>query len=68
MVGLQMSSEIDVKKLAQTFLDKKIVVGTAGDNVLRLLPPLIIEEKHIDQFVYILKELFKKMNISTKAS
>jgi len=68
MVGLQLSSDIDVKKLAQTFLDKKIVVGIAGNNVLRLLPPLIIEEKHIDEFVYILKDLFKKMNISTKAS
>ncbi len=63
-----MSDDIDVKKLAKSFLENKIVVGTAGNNVLRLLPPLIIEEKHIDQFIYILKELFKKMNISTIAS
>ena len=68
LIGIKMNDDIDVKKLAKSFLEKKIVVGTAGNNVLRLLPPLIIEEEHIDQFIYILKELFKKMNISTNAS
>jgi predicted acetylornithine/succinylornithine family transaminase len=68
LIGIKMSDDIDVKKLAKSFLENKLVVGTAGNNVLRLLPPLIIEEKHIDQFIYILKELFKKMNISTIAS
>ena len=67
MFGLKFHSDIDVKKLAQNFLNSQIVIGTAGDNVLRLLPPLIIEEKHIDHFVYILKDLFKKMYNSTKA-
>ena len=68
LFGIKMNNNIDVKKLAQSLLDEKIVVGTAGNNVLRLLPPLIIEEKHIDHFIYIFKELFNKMNISTKAS
>ena len=67
MFGIKFNTEINVKELAQKFLDNKIVVGTAGDNVLRLLPPLIIEEKHIDHFVYILKDLFKIMYNSTKA-
>lgn len=68
LIGIKINNDIDVKKLAKSFLENKIVVGTAGNNVLRLLPPLIIEEKHIDQFIYILKELFNKMNISTNAS
>lgn len=67
MFGLKFHSDIDVKELAQNLLNNRIVTGTAGDNVLRLLPPLIIEEKHIDHFVYILKDLFKKMYNSTKA-
>jgi acetylornithine/succinyldiaminopimelate/putrescine aminotransferase len=65
MIGIKFNQYIDVKLLAKLYLNKNIVVGTAGNNVLRLLPPLIIEEKHIDQFVYISKELFKNMNIST---
>lgn len=68
MVGLKINEDIDVKTLAHNILDEKVVVGTAGNNVLRLLPPLIIEEKNIDHFVYILEVLFKNMNISTKAS
>lgn len=68
MIGLEFNSEIDVKILAKNLLDEKIVVGTAGNNVLRLLPPFIIEDKHMDQFMYILKDLFKKMNISSIAS
>ncbi|MCB0732340.1 MAG: acetylornithine/succinylornithine family transaminase, partial [Ignavibacteriae bacterium] len=68
MFGLKINSNIDVKLLAKSFLDEKIVVGTAGNNVLRLLPPYVIDVKNIDHFVYILKDLFKKMNISTKAS
>jgi acetylornithine/succinyldiaminopimelate/putrescine aminotransferase len=68
MIGIEFNPEIDVKSLAHKFLSKGVIVGTAGGNVLRLLPPLIIEEKHIDHFVYILKDLFKNMNISTKAS
>lgn len=66
MIGLKLNDEIDVKSLAQKFLNEKIVVGTAGNNVLRLLPPLIIDKINIDQFVYILEVLFKNMNISTK--
>ena len=68
MIGLKLKNEIEVKKLAENLLEHKIVVGTAGNNVLRLLPPLIIKENNIDHFVYILKVLFKNMNISTKAS
>jgi len=68
MVGLKITPKIDVNILAKGFLYNNIVVGTAGNNVLRLLPPLIIEENNIDHFVYILKDLFKNMNISTKAS
>jgi predicted acetylornithine/succinylornithine family transaminase len=67
MVGIKFKTEIDVKELVQKFLDDKIVVGTAGDNVLRLLPPLIIDENNIYHFVYILNDLFKKMYNSTKA-
>jgi len=60
MVGIEMSPEIDVKKLAQSFLSKKVVVGTAGNNILRLLPPLIIEEEHINIFLSTLIKLFNK--------
>jgi len=68
MIGLKIPPCIDVKILTDNFLNEKIIVGTAGNYVIGLLPPSIIEEKNIDDFVYILRVLFRIMNISTKAS
>jgi acetylornithine/succinyldiaminopimelate/putrescine aminotransferase len=36
----------------QRLLDRKIITGTSSDpKVLRLLPPLILTEEHVDLFV-----------------
>lgn len=49
-------------------MDHKIVVGTAGNNVLRILPPFIIEELHIDQFVNKFMEVLIIDNLITNQS
>jgi 4-aminobutyrate aminotransferase-like enzyme len=36
-----------------------MIVVPAGDNVLRLLPPLIIESRHIDEAIGTLQEVFQ---------
>ena len=38
MIGIKFNPEIDVKLLAKKFLERGIVVGTAGENVLRFFP------------------------------
>ena len=38
--------------------DKGLLVGTAGDNVLRMAPPLIITPDHIREAVGKLREVF----------
>ena len=42
---------IDVAPLAAAGYQHGVLMINAGPNVLRLLPPLIIEETHIDQFI-----------------
>ena len=37
------------RKLLGLARDNKILLTKAGDNVLRLLPPLIIDQSHIDE-------------------
>jgi acetylornithine/N-succinyldiaminopimelate aminotransferase len=32
-----------------------LIIITAGANVIRFLPPLIIEKKHVDQMIQILE-------------
>lgn len=39
---------------------KGLIFVSAGANVIRLLPPFIIEEAHVDQFVSILEEIMKE--------
>jgi len=48
---------LDVRKIA---LSKGLMGGSAGDNVLRLAPPLIITEDHVREAVEILRETFKE--------
>ena len=63
MIGIEFSESIDVKILANKLIAHKIVVGTAGNNTLRILPPLIIEENHINQFLNTLKKLLLADNL-----
>ena len=41
-------------------LEHKLLGGSAGDNVLRLAPPLIITEDHVREAVGILRKCFKE--------
>jgi predicted acetylornithine/succinylornithine family transaminase len=60
LIGIEFSSP--VKRLVATCLERGLIVGTAGETVLRLLPPLITTREEIDEAVSILKsalEAFK---------
>jgi acetylornithine/N-succinyldiaminopimelate aminotransferase len=43
--------KIDPKPLQAKLRDRKVLVGVAGDHVLRLAPPLIIDEAQISQAI-----------------
>ena len=43
--------KVDPKPLQAKLRDRKVLVGVAGDNVLRMAPPLIIDEAQISQAV-----------------
>ncbi|MDC0497735.1 aspartate aminotransferase family protein [Alphaproteobacteria bacterium] len=40
---------------------KKLLTVPAGDNVIRLAPPLVINKKHVDEAIKILNETFEKL-------
>ena len=46
--------------IAAELLARGMVAVSAGDNVLRLLPPLIIEPRHIDEAIGTLQEVFRE--------
>ncbi|MET0181780.1 MAG: aspartate aminotransferase family protein [Caulobacterales bacterium] len=54
--GLKLT--MDPKHIQTRARQHKLLVGTAGDNVLRLAPPLIIDEAQASQAVDILDKVF----------
>jgi predicted acetylornithine/succinylornithine family transaminase len=59
MIGVEM--DIDVTPLAAAGYEHGVLMINAGPNVLRLLPPLIIEEPHIDRFIDALQTILTEI-------
>ena len=57
LCGMQLKKPaVEVRAM---MLERKLLGGSAGENVLRLAPPLIITEDHVREAVGILRECFK---------
>ncbi len=56
MIGIE--TEIPSSEIQQKALEKGLLLLTAGKNVVRLLPPLIITKEEIKKAVEILKSIF----------
>jgi acetylornithine/N-succinyldiaminopimelate aminotransferase len=57
--GLLIGAELDVPAgpIVDAALDAGLVCLTSGANVLRLAPPLVVDETHVDQALAILREV-----------
>lgn len=54
MQGLEF--EMPVGDIIKKALSKGLVLINAGTNIIRFMPPLVIEKKHVDEMVAILEE------------
>ena len=57
MQGLELAPEKSAGKVVSAALENGLILMTAGNNVIRFVPPLIIEEKDVDKMIGILKEV-----------
>jgi predicted acetylornithine/succinylornithine family transaminase len=57
-IGLMIGMELTVKAgpVVDTCRERGLLVGKAGDRVIRLVPPLILEREHIDTAVDIIED------------
>lgn len=53
MLGIELAEGYNAKNLAKKMIEKGVLVGTSGDNVIRLLPSYVINGKEIAKFVEI---------------
>lgn len=58
LLGVEIDDTIPVIELKNKLLQSGFVVGTAAKNTLRLAPPLIIKNHHIDAFIHALTNIF----------
>lgn len=61
MIGIEIKGE--AAKVQEEAMKKGVLVLTAGPNVIRLLPPLIIEKHQIEEGLSILLEVIKEMEV-----
>lgn len=58
MLGIKLQEKYPALETVDKLKDYGLLLVAAGDNVMRVLPPLIIEEKNIFEAVEILKKYF----------
>lgn len=60
MIGIETSASLS--RLVESARQKGLIILTAGENVIRLLPPLTISREEIQQGIAILKEVFSQVD------
>ena len=58
LIGIVFTSDIS-ERLVLKCLESRLLVNAVKPNIMRFMPPLIIEENHIDEAVNKLKEVFE---------
>ncbi len=63
LIGIVLNDNIAARPLVAKALEKNLVVGRAGENVIRLAPPLNVRQITIDRAIERLEELIRNIEI-----
>lgn len=58
MQGLEFSEEKQAGQIVSKALSNGLILISAGNNVLRFVPPLVIEKEHVDMMTEKLRASF----------
>lgn len=67
MLGIKLADRIAPRDFFLSALKHKLVTVVASENVVRLLPPLIIEERHIDELIAKLDQTLRAVSSAQAA-
>ena len=59
MIGIQLTID-KAAEIKNKCFDKGYLIGSVGNNILRLLPPLIVTKEDIDGLVNVLDNIFRE--------
>lgn len=60
MQGLVLAEEIPAGEIVKKAMNRGLLLLTAGGNVIRIVPPLVIKEEHINKMTAILEDCLKE--------
>ena len=63
MLAIELRSSELAKQVAAKMMERRIVINRTNENVLRFLPPYILEAEDVDQAVSALDEVFAGMRV-----
>jgi acetylornithine/succinyldiaminopimelate/putrescine aminotransferase len=61
LLGMEMTRDGD--PIVKACLEKGVLVNCAAGNVLRFIPPLIVQQKDIDRLIDVLDEVLRKISL-----
>lgn len=61
LIGMEMS--IGCEQIVLDCMEKGLLINCTSGNVLRFIPPLIVQKKDIDRLIITLKEIFQKIKL-----
>ncbi|MBM3462457.1 MAG: aspartate aminotransferase family protein [Armatimonadetes bacterium] len=59
MWGVRLEASVTAADVVAACLKRGLVIGSAGDNTLRIVPPLVIEEHHVREAVDVIGQSLK---------
>jgi acetylornithine/succinyldiaminopimelate/putrescine aminotransferase len=62
ILGLQLA--IPARPIVEQALAEGVLFNSTQDTVLRFLPPFLLQEKHVDKGIRVLKKLLRKKRAS----
>ena len=51
MLGIKCHDHVQMNDIVSKMMQEKVLIIPASDNVIRLTPPLIVEESHCDEMI-----------------
>ncbi len=61
LIGIVLPEKMEARDVVKKALEKNLVIGRAGNNVLRLAPPLIVRKQTIDRVIERLDALMESL-------
>jgi len=61
LIGVVLSNNRPARPLVQKALEKQLIIGRAGENVIRLAPPLIVRKATIDKALQKIEEIIREI-------